>query len=141
MYLPTIFLIISIKITILDDLITPVYVAPSHHPFTPVKPSIIHEPNKPPCDDEDCVEGSGYEPEPPEQPEISTEDEATKYSATQATELETDSNSSATMSQFTPHSNITNIPVGKLVLMVLSCVHFLLAFDVMYWCAFYSNNC
>ncbi|XP_065225027.1 neurexin 1 isoform X2 [Planococcus citri] len=95
-----------------DDLITPVYVAPSHHPFTPVKPIITQESNKPPCDDEDCVEGSGYEPEPPpEQPEISTEDEATKYSATQATELETDSNSSATISQFTPHSNITNVPV------------------------------
>lgn len=89
--------------------------APSHHPFTPVKPKLVDEP-KQPCDDEDCVEGSGYEPESvPEQSEVSTEEDITRYSATQSTEVDTDSNSSATLSQFTPRSNMTSVPVGKFI--------------------------
>lgn len=87
--------------------------APSHHPFTPIKPKIIDE-GKQPCDDEDCVEGSG-EPVPiPEHPEISTEENISKYSATQTTEIDNDLNNSATLSQFTPRSNLT--PVGKSML-------------------------
>lgn len=91
------------------------YVAPSHHPFTPVKPKLVDE-SKQPCDDEDCIEGSGYEPEPPpEPPEVSTEEDITKYSATQSTELFIETNSSATLSQFTPRSNMTSVPVGKFI--------------------------
>lgn len=99
-----------------DDLITPVYVAPTRRPgHKPQSPSEVK-----PCDDEDCVEGSGL-PEVIRVP-VGPRDHADLFNHSPSTYMgvtETDTSipnstfSGATQAPFTPRSNITSVPIGE----------------------------
>lgn len=100
-----------------DDLITPVYVAPTRRPGQ--KPQIPTEVK--PCDDEDCVEGSGL-PEvirgpvsPRNNADLFNHSPSTYISVTETdTSIPNSTFSGATQAPFTHRSNITSIPIGKL---------------------------
>lgn len=105
-----------------DDLITPVYVAPTRRPSSR-KPNIPDNEIKL-CDDEDCEEGSGSYPinVPGGAPKLSTEEEIiSRYSLStisNTAEMETEMVSNATVggttiSSFTSRSNMTSsVPIG-----------------------------
>lgn len=102
-----------------DDLITPIYVASTPRPHKPKTQTYK------PCDDEDCVEGSGDMPNRiPEVPSQSVSTELTTFSkftfTTTSSTLESETDSpnttigSTTLSSITPRTNIaSSIPIGK----------------------------
>lgn len=85
---------------------------PAHKPLIPTEVK--------PCDDEDCVEGSGF-PEVIRGP-VSTRNNADLFNHSPSTYVsvtESDPSipnstfSGATQASFTPRSNITSVPIGE----------------------------